>query len=169
MQSDFAVIDELIGRIVNEIHSRFGKIIHYSPDVAVTPAEAHFVEAIHDHPQANTNELAEILGLTKGNISLRAARLCKKGYIEKFNREDNKKEIHYRLKAKGSELYNAHASYHFGRNRAIYNRFDALSPAEKELICSFLFEYAKYMGDFYVDEKGLLHREHLNGVKQDTK
>ncbi len=153
MRSEFSEIDELMGRIINSTHAHFGKIVRYGADVAVTPSEAHFVEAICDHPGANTNDLAQILGLTKGNISLRAARLCEKGYIEKYNREDNRKEIHYRLTRRGQEIYDAHATYHFDRNRAIYHRFDSLSPEDKKLVLDFLKEYAAYMGDFYVGEE----------------
>jgi DNA-binding MarR family transcriptional regulator len=149
VKNDLAVIDELMGRIMNEIHSHFGKQVNYSKDVLATPAEAHFVEAIQDHPDTNTNEIAEILGLTKANISLRAARLCKKGYIEKYNRPNNRKEIYYKLTPLGRTLYDAHTAYHFNRNRSVYQRFNALPEEEKKLIASFLLEYAKYMGDFY--------------------
>lgn len=149
MKYDLSVIDELMGRIINATHSHFGKEISYSKDVMATPAEAHFIEAIKDHPNANTNEIAEILGLSKANISLRAARLCKKEYIEKYNKAHNRKEIYYRLLSRGQEIYDAHAMYHASRNRAVFQRFNALPEEEKKLIAGFLLEYAKYMGDFY--------------------
>jgi DNA-binding MarR family transcriptional regulator len=149
LKTDLALIDELMGRIMNAIHSHFGKLVNYSQEIMATPAEAHFIEAIQDHPKSNTNEIAEILGLTKANISLRAARLCKKGYIEKYNRPSNRKEIYYRLTTFGHALYDAHAAYHFNRNRSVYKRFNAYPDEEKELIIGFLLEYAKYMGDFY--------------------
>jgi DNA-binding MarR family transcriptional regulator len=145
-------MDESFNRIINAANSFLGKVRHYGEGVAATPAEAHLVTAIHNHPEANTIRLARIMGFTKGNISLRTAKLCEKGLIEKYNKNHNKKEIFYRLTAKGRALFDAHARFHAEQNRRIYQKYLSFSQEEKGFLCGFLREYAAYLEDYYFRE-----------------
>src|SRR5208283_4471744 len=98
-------LDENFNRIINSNNSFLGKVRRFSNGMAATPAEAHLVETIHHHPEANANELARILGFTRSNISLRTAKLCEKGLIERLSKGGNRKEVFYRVTAKGMLLY----------------------------------------------------------------
>jgi DNA-binding MarR family transcriptional regulator len=147
---DLFELDEHLNRILNATNSFLGRVRHYDEQMAATPAEAHLVESIHNHPEANANELARILGFSKGNISLRTAKLCAKGLIEKYNKGNNKKEIFYRVTAKGQALYDAHARFHEDQNRAIYAKYLTFSRGEKAFLCSFLKEYADYLDNYYM-------------------
>jgi DNA-binding MarR family transcriptional regulator len=143
-------LDEHLNRILNSTNSFLGKTRRYSGMVAATPAEAHLVEAIHNHPEANTNELARILGFTKGNISLRTGKLVLKGLIEKYNKDDNRKEIFYRLTPKGQQLFDAHARFHADQHRAVYQKYLSFSESERSFLCNFLHEYADYLHAYYL-------------------
>jgi DNA-binding MarR family transcriptional regulator len=143
------VLDQSINRIILAGSSFLGKVRQYGPGAAATPAEAHLVEAIHNHPDANANQLAERLGFTKGNISLRTAKLCAKGLIEKYNRDHSRKEVFYRLTARGRALYEAHARFHEARNRSVYRKFRSFSQEQKEFLCMFLKEYAEHLESYY--------------------
>lgn len=145
-------MDESFNRIINASNSFLGKVRHYSEGVAATPAEAHLVTAIHNHPEANTIRLARIMGFTKGNISLRTAKLGEKGLIEKYNKHPNKKEIFYRLTAKGLALNEAHARFHAEQNRKVYEKYVSFPQRDKEFLCGFLREFANYLEDYYFRE-----------------
>lgn len=150
--SEVYAMDESINRIINAANSFLSKNRHYSEEVAATPTEAHLVTAIYNHPEANANNLARIMGFTKGNISLRTAKLCQKGLIEKYNKTNNIKEVFYRLTEKGQRLFDAHAQYHMDQNRQIYSKFVSLPAHQKELICEFLREFADHLEDQYFRE-----------------
>lgn len=145
-------LDENLNRIFNSTNSFLGKVRHYNHQVSATPAEAHLVETIHNHPQANANELARILGFTKGNISLRTTKLCEKGLLERYNNGTNRKEVFYRVTAKGQMLYDAHKQFHLDQNRPVYQKFIALSDAEKTFLCGFLKDYAEYLDHCYLNK-----------------
>jgi DNA-binding MarR family transcriptional regulator len=143
-------LDENLNRIINANNAFLGKIRDFNGQVAATPAEAHLVESIHNHPDANANELARILGFTKSNISLRTAKLVEKGLVERYNRDHNRKEIFYRVTAKGQQLYDAHARFHADMSRPIYQKFLSFSSEQKEFLCRFLNEYAEYLDNYYL-------------------
>lgn len=153
MGNDIEMLDELLHRISNSIRALEKQTRRYDDEVISTPPEAHLIEVIHNHPNANTSEIAAILGLTKGSISLRTARLCKKGLIEKYNQKGNKKEIYYRVTPLGQKVYDAHERFHAEQNRQIYNKFASFSPEEKKFICGFLRDYADYLEDSYLKKK----------------
>lgn len=143
-------MDEQFNRIINASNTFLARERHYGDGVSATPAEAHLVESIHHHPDANSNELAQLLGFTKGNLSVRAAKLCAKGLVEKYNRDGNRKEIHYRVTARGLHLYHAHARFHADQNRPVYQKYLSFSEQEKALLCGFLKEYADYLANYFM-------------------
>ena len=146
-------LDESLNRIINSNNSFLGRVRRFSEEVQATPAEAHLVESIHNHPDANANELARILGFTKSNLSLRTAKLCDKGLVERYNKDGNRKENYYRVTAKGRALYEAHARFHRELNRPIYQKYLSFSADQKTFLCGFLKEYADYL-EYYLNGNG---------------
>jgi DNA-binding MarR family transcriptional regulator len=153
MGYDVELLDELLNRIGNSIGALEKQTRRYDKDIVSTPPEAHLIEAIHNHPEANTSDLAAILGLTKGSISIRTAKLSKKGYIEKYNQKGNKKEVYYRLTPLGKKLYDAHERFHEEQNRKIYKMFASFPESKRKFICDFLKDYADYLENSYLKNK----------------
>ena len=147
---DIQTLDEQIDRISSITTIFMGRIRAYDNGLSATAYEAHLVEAISNHPDANTNELARLLGYTKGNISLRTNKLCQKGLIYKYNKSNNRKEIYYHLTEKGKQLYQAHQDFHEEQQRAIYREFVSYGSGERGLILHFLEGYASYMEQYYL-------------------
>lgn len=75
-------------------------------------SEIMLIKTIHNHPDKNISELAQIKSLTKGAISQTANKLVKRGFIKKYRFEDNKKEVFLKLTDKGQIAYDA-ATEHF--------------------------------------------------------
>lgn len=146
-------LDESLNRIINSNNSFLGRVRRFNEEVLATPAEAHLVESVHNHPDANANELARILGYTKSNLSLRTAKLCDKGLIQRYNKDGNRKEIYYRVTPRGQALYDAHARFHLDLNRPIYQKYLSFSADQKTFLCGFLKEYADYL-EYYLNDKG---------------
>lgn len=153
MGREIEMLDELLNRISNSINTLEKQTRRYIDEVICTPSEAHLIEIIHNHPDANTSEMAAILGLTKGSISIRTAKLCRKGLIEKYKQEGNKKEVYYRLTPIGQRVYDGHEKFHADQNRAIYNKFLSFSGKEKEFILNFLRDYAIHLEESYLRKK----------------
>jgi DNA-binding MarR family transcriptional regulator len=149
MSRHIELLEELLHRISNSIRAMAKQTRNYAGKIQSSPQEAHLIEVIHNHPSANTTDIASILGLTKGSVSQRAATLCKKGLIEKFKQENNNKEIYYRLTPAGQQVHDAHMLFHARQNRQIYQKFESFTTEEKEFICDFLKDYAQYLEDSY--------------------
>ena len=60
----------------------------------------------------NVVGLARATGIPKGTVSKTVRRLAESGALERYQRPDNRKEVHLRLTPVGLELQRAHRSLH---------------------------------------------------------
>ena len=74
--------------------------------------ELHVISAVGDHPEINLTGLAEILGVTKSAVSQKVKILEKKGYLVIYKKENNNKEIRFKLTEKGSGVFLSHQDFH---------------------------------------------------------
>lgn len=77
-----------------------------------TVSEMHCLDHIGRTELPNVTKLAQKMDITKGGISKMIKKLIKKGTIETYSAENNKKEIYYRLTPKGQEVFLAHEKIH---------------------------------------------------------
>lgn len=75
-------------------------------------AEIHLLDSIGQRGQANVTELADLKGVSKAAISRKVAVLEKKGLVVRFQRADNRKEVHFGLTAKGRVAFEHHLRLH---------------------------------------------------------
>lgn len=73
--------------------------------------EAHFVIAIGPGEGKTMSEIAQKLDVTQGAVSQTAARLEKKGYIQRQKCPTNRRQTIARLTAKGEAFYTEHQKY----------------------------------------------------------
>lgn len=82
-------------------------------------SEVHLIACIGDHGPINVTTISEKTDLTKGSVTRITQKLLASDLIKKQQLHDNKKEVYFRLTAKGQKLYKIHDREH----RAIEQRF----------------------------------------------
>lgn len=98
------------------------------------------IEATSTHKNVNASELAAIMGITNGAINQVANKLIKKGLLEQYRTNDNKKEVYYNLTTQGEIANIAHSNYHKEQYSSMEEYINKLSLDEINTINNFLDE-----------------------------
>ena len=112
-----------------------------------TPSEVHCIEAIGNDADSNVTKLAESFFMTRGAISKLAKKLMNKGYIESYQKSDNRKEIYFKLTNQGQRIYQTHAELHkeFSiRDQPIFNQ---LTAKQMDTMINFVDDYNKHLDE----------------------
>lgn len=110
-----------------------------------TPAEVHTMIAIETGDMMNVTQLAQQLFVTRGAVSKVTKRLLKSGCLSSYKRTDNKKELYFKLTAKGLAVYQTHQrlSAQFAQRDA--EVFDQLSDAQFDGIVKFFNDFTTHL------------------------
>lgn len=79
-------------------------------DVSIT--EIHTIEAIGLHEAKSMSLVARSLRITVGTLTVAVNNLVKKGYVERFRDENDRRVVKICLTNKGRLLYRVHAKFH---------------------------------------------------------
>ena len=145
-------ISEQFTRIVNMYNSLQESPLDYGCGENLYPSEIHVIEAIGKHPEVHMAELARILGVTRGAIQQTVGRLVKKGLVEKFMDEGDRKKVYLELTAKGNAAFDGHEEYHAEMSSRLAQCFEGLRPGEVASLRSLLDEVESFM-DVYREQK----------------
>jgi DNA-binding MarR family transcriptional regulator len=148
----FTEIPEQFDRIVNKYNSLQERPLDYGCGEDLYPSEIHAIEAIGKHPEAHMAEIARILGVTRGAIQQTVDRLVKKGLVEKFMNDDDRRRIYLELTAKGKAAFDAHDEYHAEMYTHMGKRFEGLRRKEVAFLKGLLDELESFM-DIYREQK----------------
>ncbi|MHD0397096.1 MarR family transcriptional regulator [Staphylococcus simulans] len=111
----------------------------------LTSTEVHCIEAIEANNAPNVRKLAETLYMTRGAISKLTKRLMKKELIESYRKEDNKKEIYFKLTDSGKAIYNTHAQLHAKFQKRDEKVFEAMNDAQYQAMMNFIDQYRHHL------------------------
>ncbi len=78
------------------------------------PSEIHTIEAIGKNYGINITALGNALGVTKGAVSQKVARLVGKGLVTKIKAPSSEKEVLLKLTEKGWKAFEGHEKFHMG-------------------------------------------------------
>jgi DNA-binding MarR family transcriptional regulator len=148
----FTEIPEQFVRIVNKYNSLERRPIDYGCGENLYPSEIHAIEAIGKHPEVHMAEMARILGVTRGAIQQTVGRLAKKGLVEKFMDEGDRKKVYLELTAKGNAAFDGHEEYHAELSSYLGAYFSRLRPREVASLKGFFDEVESFM-DVYHEKK----------------
>ncbi len=118
------------------------------------PSEVHCIESIKKIEDPNVTKLAESLYMTRGAISRLTKKLMEKGLIESYQKQDNRKEIYFRLTEQGKRIYKIHEEQHKEfqeRDRVV---FDQITEEQFDSMLSFVEVYSKHL-DAEIKKQGL--------------
>ncbi|MBA3927549.1 winged helix DNA-binding protein [Listeria rustica] len=108
-------------------------------------SEVHGVEYIGKMTEPNVTKLAEAFYMTRGAISKLTKKLMEKDLIESYQKADNKKEIYFRLTAKGQEVFDIHETLHKefrDRDKAV---FEQVTEEQFNATLKFLKNYSNHL------------------------
>ncbi|EAC8462650.1 MarR family transcriptional regulator [Listeria monocytogenes] len=109
------------------------------------PSEVHCIEYISKNEDSNVTKLAEAFYMTKSAISKITKKLMDKGYIESYQKTENKKEIYFRLTAKGAEINQVHDNLHqefLDRDKVV---FEDVTDAQYAEVLKFVDKYRRHL------------------------
>lgn len=108
-------------------------------------SEVHCIEFIGKHKDPNVTKMAESMYMTRGAISKLTKKMLKKGYIESYQKTDNKKEIYFKLTAEGKKVFDIHERLH----REFEDRdevvFESVTDAQYDAFIEFLERYNQHL------------------------
>lgn len=151
-QSFFTEIPEQFVRIINKYNSLQKRPLDYGCGEDLYPSEIHAIEAIGKHPEVHMAEMARILGVTRGAIQQTVGRLVKKGLVEKFMDESDRKKVYLELTKKGNVAFDGHEAYHAELSSYLGEYFNRLRPKEVVALKDF-FNKAESFMDVYNEQK----------------
>lgn len=80
-------------------------------EASLTTVETYCAEVIYALDNPTVNEFASFLGISPPNAAYKVNRLVQKGYIEKIQSDEDKREYHLRVTDKFYHYYNIGLSY----------------------------------------------------------
>ena len=117
-------------------------------------SEVHCIEYIGENVDSNVTKLAESFYVTRGAISKLTKKLIKKGIIESYQKQDNKKEIYFRLTEQGKEINKVHEKLHKEFQDRDKTVFDQITEEQFDIMLSFAEKYSRHL-DVEIKKQGL--------------
>lgn len=111
------------------------------------PSEVHCIEYIGKNTDSNVTKLAESFYMTRSAMSKIAKKLMEKGFVESYQKPDNKKEIYFRLTGQGQKIYKEHEKLHKEfqeRDKAVY---EELSEEQFDSMLRFVERYNRHLDE----------------------
>lgn len=118
------------------------------------PSEVHCIEYIAKNEDPNVTKLAEAFYMTKSAISKLTKKLMEKGFIESYQKPDNKKEIYFRLTSKGSAINQVHDELHQSFRKRDKVVFEHVTDEQYAAVLQFVDKYSKHL-DNEIKKMGL--------------
>ena len=108
-------------------------------------SEVHFLEYIDKNEDINVTKLAESFFMTRSAMSKVAKKLIKKGYIESYQKPENKKEIYFKLTEQGEKINKVHEKLHNEFRQRDKVVFDKLDDEQLVNMLAFIQEYSNHL------------------------
>lgn len=119
-------------------------------EISIT--ELHVIQAIGNSMSMNVTSIAQQIGVTKSAISKITARLIKKELIERYQLEDNQKEVFFRLTRGGETVYRYHEHYHYRLEQHMNKFLERYSEKELAFLAEVMIAATDEMSKNWVDE-----------------
>ena len=119
---------------------------------SINLTEVHCIDWIGTIAHANVTKIANEMGMTRGAISKISKKLLNKDFIESYQRQDNNKEIYYRLTESGQRVYDEHKKRHNQAKQEKLSLLEIYSEYEQSIILRFLNDINHLHDNIMADE-----------------
>jgi len=109
------------------------------------PSEVHCIEYIGRNLDSNVTKLAESFYMTRSAISKITKKLIEKGFIESYQKPDNKKEIYFKLTEQGKVIHKIHEELHKEFQERDKVIFDQVTEKQFDSMLSFVEKYSNHL------------------------
>lgn len=112
MEHSIDKINSFLVAIFNEVMDIEEHALRVSTFSDLSIKEMHTVEAIGMYDHHTTSEVAKILNITAGTLTVAINSLVKKGYVERIRMKNDRRVVNLGLTKKGRLLYRLHDKFH---------------------------------------------------------
>ncbi len=133
-----AMLQQAFGRVYSKFKLHFyQKVFEKFQDreATLTTVETFCMEIINAMNEPTVNEFAKVANLSSPNAAYKVNHLMKKGYVEKVQSKEDKREYHLKVTEKYLHYYNISAGY---MNGVISKLQDRLSTEDMETMIRIL-------------------------------
>jgi DNA-binding MarR family transcriptional regulator len=100
---------ELITKLIGDWELQF---IQQYAEEGFTARQIEYIDVINILGNPNLGEIAKVLKLSKPSVTAIVDKLESKGYIQKFQSDEDRRSFHVHLSAKGRKLVEMHNETH---------------------------------------------------------
>lgn len=108
-------------------------------------SEVHCLEFVGKNEDSNVTKMADAFYMTRGAMSKITKKLIEKGVLESYQKNENKKEIYFKLTAKGLKVFNIHESLHQLFKERDSFIFESISEEQLTAMLSFMNRYNEHL------------------------
>ena len=109
MQYNLTELIEIITKLIGDLEAEF---IKKYQEEGFTARQIIYIDTIDMLGNPNLGEIARVLKLSKPSVTAIVDKLASKGYIEKFQSDEDRRSFHVHLSAKGKKLVKMHCETH---------------------------------------------------------
>ncbi len=151
MENPLPIINNLMVDVFNDILSIEAATIKSSFFGDISMAEIHTLEAVGLNRRQTMGEIAKCLHITVGTLTVAVNKLVKKGYLERFRVEDDRRVVQIDLTKKGRAVFRAHQAFHANM---VAEATSGLSGLEIEVLYSALQKIHVFLTRQYIAPEG---------------
>ncbi|HCC00937.1 MAG TPA: MarR family transcriptional regulator [Ruminococcaceae bacterium] len=109
------------------------------------PSEVHCIEYIAKNTDPNVTKLAESFYVTKSAVSKLMKKLIEKGFIESYQKSNNKKEVYFRLTSEGKKINQIHEKLHKEFQERDQSVFEQITKEQLHMMLAFAKNYNQHL------------------------
>ncbi len=110
MQYTLVELIEIITKLVGDLETQF---IKGYEEEGFTARQLTYIDVINKLGNPNLGEIAKALKLSKPSVTAIVDKLAGKGYIQKFQSDEDRRSFHVHLSTKGKKLVKMHNETHY--------------------------------------------------------
>jgi DNA-binding MarR family transcriptional regulator len=122
MQYTLVELIEIITKLIGDLEAAFVK--KYQEE-GFTARQIVYIDTINMLGNPNLGEIAKALKLSKPSVTAIVDKLASKGYIEKFQSDEDRRSFHVHLSTKGKNLVRMHGETHNKIADMLQNNLDS--------------------------------------------
>ena len=108
----YETLNEVLVSLFRDVNDIEQKAIITSEFSDITNNDMHVIDAIGIDRPKNMSSIARELSVTVGTLTISVNSLVKKGYVERYRDEEDRRVIRLGLTHKGRVLFRAHRAFH---------------------------------------------------------
>ena len=109
MQYTLVELIEIITKLIGDLEAEF---IKKYQEEGFTARQIAYIDTINMLGNPNLGEIAKALKLSKPSVTAIVDKLASKGYVDKFQSDEDRRSFHVHLSAKGKNLVKMHDETH---------------------------------------------------------